>query len=567
MKRLGRWLAYAGLMVSLGGCGSLHLYNKEADVAATSAKSDYDASKVAEALVGERGMLDALEAKEVEAFRKVTLAQRDFELLSLVSESGVPGRRTTSDGLVARLHGQAEQRLDELTSPNFDALGLLKALSGGQRNLRDATTNEARARRQLVSFNAGLAALPACNKGVAALQGTPTPDAVAALINDDSFKPLAIAASAAWRPSIATLGTACGQLLDAREAIAATRRQAGSGQLARAIVDADAQAQALDASRVDAQAAGVALGTAADELAHAQEAAKSASQGVDFTCGASTPVAANADDVAQKKIGLCKALSRLEALGDFGAKVVSQERLARINTVLAALSGIEPAAGDPPLDPSLALLSASSRFAQALKQYQEARTLPPLEPLLIEKQLAIAQLTRALGGIALAQARVVQALAFRDATSLEVDLLLRAKAELGAFDAHPRPPAQTSCTSAMSKFCASMSQLLKEKSFEDPAPGSKSGDSYRRIAYRALALVSESYSVARDRQVTAQVKLTDIDYRDALLRSEAAVAAWDALISVPVVQLQAYHANGWTAQEAAQLLQSVGVVGIAARIK
>src|ERR1700754_3593390 len=112
MRHVVRWLVIVGLMFSLWGCGSLHLYNKENDVAATSAKEDYDASKITDALKAERVMLDALQAKEVEAFSKVTQAERNLRLLSLVEESTKPrAKRTTDDGLVSRFNLLVDARL------------------------------------------------------------------------------------------------------------------------------------------------------------------------------------------------------------------------------------------------------------------------------------------------------------------------------------------------------------------------------------------------------------------------------------------------------------------------
>jgi hypothetical protein len=563
MKRLGQWLAMVGLILSLGGCGSLHLYSKEADVAATSAKSDYDASKVTQAIQAEGAMLDGLDAKEIEAFRKVTLAERNLELLSLVSESGTSAKRSTANGLVPRFRQLADARLIALTGPSTDPLQFLKELNNRKGTLRDAESNEIRARSQLIAFHAKFALLPACNQDVAGLKANPSADAAAALTKDADFQPKNIPVSVTWGIAIGNLGAACEALLDARVAMAASLQKANAAQVGLAMSAANDQEALLGRKQADAKAQGAALRSAAKALADARNAAQSASQGIDLTCDpskAATPPPAGADEVQKAKGALCDALAKLTNLGDFGARIISQERLARINTVLAALSGIEPAAGDPPLEPSLALLGAGSRFAQALKQYQTAGTLPALEPLLIEKQLAAAQLAYAQAGVALAQARVRHAQAYRDATFLEVDLLVKARAELGALGAVPA--ADTDCTKVAAVFCASMNQLLTDKTFSGGP-----GESASRRAYRAMALLSESYSVARDRQLTAELSLIDTDYRDSMLRSNASIAAWNALISVPVDQLKAYHADGWTPQEMAQLLQAFGVVGVAARIK
>lgn len=563
MKRLGTWLVVSGLVVLLSGCGSVRLYNKEADVAATSAKTDYDASKIVEALKGEGAMLDGLEAKEVDAYRKTTQAERNFQLLSLINESGSSAPRTTSNGIVLRTYEQINARLTTLLGPGIDPLATLQELDKNKRDIRDAELREKQVRAQLITFSAKFSALPACNKDVASLKDKSNADDAAALTKDESFVPSNIPTSATWIVPINSLGTTCDQLLKARLAMYAPLKKLSDGQVNSAIKALQVQQVTLTAGEDKAKAMAVELKTAATKLAAAQKAANEAAKSEDLTCDFSKPAKAPKTDVDKKKNDMCDALSRLNGLGDSGIKLLSEERLARINTVLAAMSGIEPAAGDPPLEPSLALLSASSRFGQALKKYQVSKTLPALEPLLIERQLAAAQLAYAQGGLNLAKIRLRYAQEYVDASLQEVDLLVKAKAELGALG--PPPASETACAKAATIFCASLNQLLTEKAFADPKLGG--GETAGRRTYRALAFLSESYSVARDRQRTAEVRLIDTDYRDSLLRSEASIAAWNALVSVPVDQLAALYKDGWTSLEIAQLLQSFGVVGVAARIK
>lgn len=578
MRRLARWMPVGGLFFMLCGCGSLHLYNKEADVAATSAKEDYDASKITETLKAERTMLDALDAKEIEAFRKVTKAERNLELLSLVNESGRSKKRTTDNGLAARFNRLVDGRLAELLGRNVDALALLKSLDTAKRNLRDAELKEEKARNQLIAVHAKFASLPACNKDVAALKGDPNAvEAAAALIKDESFKPKQIPASSAWQIPVDNLGTSCTELRRAQDAMANTSLQkVTSGQLGRAITEAKTQKALLEDRQGKAKAAGAELKKAAADLVAAQKTVKNAGAEADLACTPPKPATSDATTGApaaaaasgkqsdpDEKKQLCDVLDKLTQLGDYGVKVLSEERISRINTILEAMSGIEPSGGEPPLEPSLALLSSSSRFAQALRQYQQAGTLPALEPLLLEKQLASAQLAYAQAGEELAKARVGYAQEFADASLLEADLLLKAKSEIAALG--PAPAAGTACANAAAVFCASMRQLLEDKKLAQTAGGA--GESASRRAYRAMALLSESYSVARDRQQTAELKLIDADYRESLLRSEASLAAWNALISVPIDQLKAYHAGGVTPQDSAQLLQALGLIGIAVRIK
>lgn len=563
MKRWGAWFAASCLAVILSGCESFRVHNPAADAAANSAKTYYDASKVTEALKGEGAMLNGLVAKEVDAYRKTTQAERNFQLLSLINESGSSEPRTTSNGIVSRTNDQITSRLIELLGPVADRLAALRDLDQAKRTLRDVEISERSARDQLITFNAKFSALPACNKDIALLKDKSTADDAAALIKDESFVPKNILTSEQWTGQISNLGATCDLLIKARAALDVTLKKLNSGQVSNAIKALGTLQNAQTTAQNDAQTAALKLKQAATKLAAAQKATKEATESDDLTCDFSKPAKKEKTDVDEKKSDLCSALDKLNGLGDDGIKLLSEERLARINTVLAAMSGIEPATDAPSLEPSLALLSASSRLGQALKRFQMSNTLPALEPLLIERQITAAQLAYAQGGLDLAKARVRFAQDYADASLQEVDLLLKAKAELGALG--PLPAPKTACPNKRAIFCASMNQLLTQKEFSDTKLGG--GETIGRRTYRALAFLSESYSVARDRQRTAEVMMIDIDYRDSLLRSEASIAAWNALVSVPVDLLAALYKQGWTPLEIAQLIQSFGVIGLAARIK
>lgn len=574
MRMSMRWLATFGLVGALTGCSSLHLYDKAADAAATSAKADYDASKVTESVKTARAVHDALDAKEIETFRAALSAERDLQLLSLISDKGPSRQGRPGDGLAARIHGFADARLVELVGVRVDPLGESKAVNDAKDRLLDAEKMEKQARTLLELVQPAFALLPACAEPVRSLAGIDDPDKVLSeavkLMKNPSPKLLQGPTRSAWVPLIKRVGLACGQLLESRQALAAAMGSAG-GQLGVAIKSTADQQATLEKVQKLAAEARAELKAAARALAEVQKAVKEAQAETDLTCDAkaaspsapaSAASAASAGDKAEGasapaagKQRLCDALDKLAALKDAGIKVFSEERLAAINAVLAALGGTEPAAAHPELEPGLALLGASSRFAQALSRYQQAGKLPALEPLLIDKQMTTLQLAYAKAAVQLAESRVQHAQAYRDATQLEADLLLRAKAELGSLAAAPSR--------------ASMGQLLEDKKLAQARKDD--GETARRITYRSLAYVAESYSVGRERQRSAELRLLDTDYRDALIKAEAALASWNVLLSVPLDQLQAYHAGGVTVQEAAslaaQLLQALGVIGVAVNIK
>lgn len=577
MHKLLRWATAGGLACTLMGCGSLHLYDSAAEEAATSAKTDYDASKITDSIKLSRAALDAIDAKEIEAFRSLNLAERNATLLSLLSESGTAEQRKVDNGFVARFNTQVDKRLLLLTGKAPDP-----KLTYDQAKAEVAVATEAErlARTALKAFNPAFALLPACNAEVGMLKNSTDLSKVQALLKKPDLKPRHAELIPAWTTHIKAVGDECTKLLQARTAVV-KEMQGFGGQLGQAVRNTKAESDALTTRQKDSKDAASDLKTATKALADAQMAVKDALAVKDLKCALSKPAApdaaasapaavsgAEAADPAAKKNELCNVLAKLKGLEDFGIKAVSEERLAQINAILAAVGGETPPADKAKLEPGLVLISTTSRFAQAWTQYQQAGKLPALEPLLIDKELTTAQLAYAQEGVQLAESRVQYAQDYEDATLLEVHLLTNAKAEMGALGAVPAPG--TPCDPKKpTVFCASVSDLLDDKKLAK-ATDNGGGTANRRV-YRALAYLSESYSVARDRQLEAELRLIDTEYRVALSRSEASLASWDALLSVPVDQLKAYHAGGIKPAEVAsltaQVVQALAAVGIAVRIE
>lgn len=574
MHKLLRWTATGGLACTLMGCSSLHLYNSAADAAATSAKADYDASKIKDSIKLSRAVFDALDAKELEAFRSVNLAERNVALLSLLSESGTAKQRKVDNGFVARFNKLVDERLALLIGNAEKSSALNYNLAATSTQVNNAADAEKQARLQLNDFSTTFAALPACNADVAALKDSTDLSKANELLKMPDLKPKNAVVRPAWVIHINAVGGACSKLIEARKALDQRKNELG-GQLNLAMRNTTEQRRLLKQSQDESIAAATQLKTATKALADAQKTAKEGQAIDDLTCDLSKSLPANppeATDAPAKKNELCKILMNLNRLEDFGIKVLSEERLEKINEILAAVSGEKPltTAEKTSLEPGLVLISTSSRFAQAWTQYQKTQDqkLPALEPLLIDKEMTTAQLAYAQSGVRLAESRVEYAQAYEDATRLEVGLLTKGKAEIASLGSAPAPG--TSCDSAKpTAFCATVSDVLSDKKF-DKAVG-HGGERASRRAYRALAYLSESYSVARDRQLEAELRLIDTEYRVALSRSEASLASWNGLLSVPVDQLKAYHAGGIKPAEAAsltaQVAQALAAVGIAVRIK
>lgn len=574
MRKTMQGIATGALVCMLMGCSTLHLHNSAADAAATSAKADYDASKITESIKLGRAIFDSLDTKEIEAFRSLTEAERNTTLLSLLSDSGNASQRVVGNGFVSRINYFVNLRLQELTGISAYPVVLTSNITLAVQAESDAAGAEQRAREQLVDRSSAFASMPACSADVSALKDSNDLSKAVALLEMPDLKPKHAGLVPSWISEIQKLGKACTKLIEAREALNKLKSQAG-GQLQNAQKKSAEQDRLLKHSQDQAKTATVRLRTAIKALADAQKAAKESQVIDDLTCDLSKPVPAvapEATDAPAKKNELCKALADLQQLEDFGIKVLSEERLAKINAILAALSGATPPTAEEKaaLEPGLILLSTSKRLSHAWTQYRKSgdKKFPALEPLLIDKGITTAQLEYAKSGVKLAESRVMYAKAYEEATIQEVRMLAKAKAEIASLGVPPAP--DTPCNSATpTVFCASVSDVLSDKKFDKSL--ANGGERVSRRVYRALAHLSESYSVARNAQLEAELHLIDTEYRVALSRSEASLASWHTLLSVPVDQLKTYHAGGIKPLEAAtltaQVVQALAAVGIAVRIK
>lgn len=558
-----RSLLAAVALSTLGACNSLHLYNRNADELATAANADYTDSKLGDMLAGQRTALDALEKREIAAFRALTMAQRDGALLALMTDSELPGKqRTVGDGFAARFKAYVDERLTQLDGDPDARMRLHKAWRVDREDLAELQKTVQIDRRVLKTYDAAVV-LPPCGQELYALETDTTGERFFELTgNKDEASVKKIRTRwDAIHVSIKTLIANCKEL-ETQTAKVDGFKAAPRSELESALQELGA----LEKAAQDAQQASVtqkkALREATAELAAATKGMSSALAGKDLRCPggaqakAPAPPSGLEGQAAQAHKKLCDALAALEKAGDRGIQVVAEEKLDRIYTVLAAMSGMsesEPGAGDETVDRSLALIAASSRLGQALERYRLADELPPLEPLVIEKQLAEVELAYANAGVRIAQARLRHARDRVDAIHDELRMLVQARSTIGGMGALP---AAAPCKSGVA--CASFESLLSENSAPAKAP-------HYRMAYRAMALLSESFSSARDRQQTAQVSMAALDYQEALSRSEAAVGSWKALVDTPLAQLKAYHAQGLRPEVAAAILQALGVVGIAVK--
>lgn len=553
-------------VLTLAGCANMHLYDKRDDLTATAASADYDAAKVADALKGQRSVLAALEQREVDAFHQVTLAQRDLELLSLIENDDRRGAAgTVRAGFIYRFNSLVDKRLADLHGGSIVLSPSQVKMQTARFGIDAAEAHYRELQNQVTKFViVEPLKLPDCSQQVAGLEDDIDGRKTAALVSADDA--LSTKIRAYWNTGVNSVvqnaAKSCANLLRVRSEIGSYKPAAGS-LLDRAANDYQSISESIDRQNTAAKQQKAALVAAATALADANQKFEAAGELNNYSClaasaskSAKAPAAPTDGEPSTPAQKICGILDVLAKLGDAGVKELAEAKLAKIRSILAALNGAAPADTDGEVNGSLALISAATRLGRALDQYQKASTLPALEPLIIEKQLAEVQLAYATAGLKVQAGRLVNAKAKVDAIVLEIALLNEAKTEMAYFGAIP--PAATSCRKD-SIFCDTLEAIL----LKNPRTSNKT-PVYRTV-YRGIQLFGESFSVARDRQMEADVRLAGADYQDALIRSEAAVASWRAIVDTPVAQIRDYHAGGLKPETLAALLQAFGVIGIAVK--
>ncbi len=549
---------------ALAGCGGMRLYDKQADQLATSIRADYDAGKIMEVIAAERSNVEALEKKEIDAFVKTTLVERDLVLLGLTSDGDEPFIKLFNEATEKRLLTLSKPK--SATATIADIRNNLLKLREMRRNLNDAIEDEARIREQLDRIDSRFNKLPACteaNRARLALPPVLDPKSPYAPSIDSLRSEAVISLSSAlgsstFAPSNEVLDVYRQYIDRCRSALDSTRAtqplMVSMGGLVQSTYEKlnDVTAQ-LKTDKAAAAIAKTDLKKAIDDEASRLKTASDATKeaATDLTCAGKKP---------EEQNDLCKALDKLSKLGDLGKKVVSEEKVDRINTLLSALSGQYDPGKNEEVEKSLAFVSAATRLNDALKEYQVTKNLPALEPLIIEKQIATAQLAQAKQVTDLQVARVGYRREMHEAVLEEAYILFKGRGQVANLT--PTTP----CGSVTASVgCGSVGMLLIGTGLKDDRASKREPPA--RSVYRGLGALSESYSVARVRYITAEMRLVLLPYRESLIQSEASLAAWNSLIDTPLKQIKTWHADGLKPDEIAQFLQAFGLLGIADRIK
>ena len=236
------------------GCSSLHLHNSANDQNATSAKADNDASNITDSIKPSRAVFDALDTKEVEAFRALNLAERNAALLSLLSESGTSANRTVNNGFMSRFNTRVNERRAQRTGPTQDARQSSLDLTKAMKAMGDAAESEGLARNAPRGFDAAFAALPHCRAEVAGLRDSTDLGMAQALLKRPDLKPKHEALAQSWLNGSKAVGDHCAILLRGQKALEEMRTRPG-GQLWAAANDTNNRSVALEDKQSQSKAA------------------------------------------------------------------------------------------------------------------------------------------------------------------------------------------------------------------------------------------------------------------------------------------------------------------------
>lgn len=575
-------LSLMASLVTLTGCSGLHLYNEKADAIAKGAVADLGAAKIGERLKAQRAVLEALEERDVEAFRKLTLAQRDQEILALIaryeakSHDGVPVVRTTQQGFAARALEKINDRLTYLDGTPETRAGSQLSKFEYDTKLSLAQQEQKVAREQLKSFP-GLESLPPCGEAVIKLKGDSTGDVIKTFVNPE-LKPMLKVIWKQIQPPANSLGRACEVELALKQQYPNIDPEAKYA-LSNAVNELESQQKESDNSSKIAAEAKNAMNKAAAELGNVTKDVKVAESMKDFTCpkknGPSPEAAAaaeidtaamapatNTEKETKAQSNLCKSIAQLDSMGSLGKKILSEQKIEKIGHILQALSGVTPDTDEGEnVEKSLALVAATTRLHHSLRLYQQVKKLPALEPLIIEKQLAEAQLASANALVKLDQKRLAYRKEIVSAIRQEIYVLGIARSNLlePVYGGKLLLETNVKCSASTSVTCASYEEMLRSN-----VP--KTGEPLERPGYRAMALYAESYA-ARDRQMSAQIRLELASYQQSLILSEEAIASWSAVFDTPVDILRQYHAGGIKPADIAAFIQAAGIWTVAARVQ
>ncbi len=231
----------------------------------------------------------------------------------------------------------------------------------------------------------------------------------------------------------------------------------------------------------------------------------------------------------------------LEKAGGFvGLKAISEERLDQVNAVIAALQGgqLDPKQFDASVRRAVGVVGTLPGFADRALDIARRRHAPPLGPLLLEKGLQQTRLAAANRQVLREEERLIWLERRMTAQRNRAIRLLEGRRALAKIEG--RLPATA------------------VEAFSDATPAD-----VRVPLRRSVADYADSFSIEAATVAEAEYRLLSLQYDIALDRSEDAVQQWQSLIAVPIDRLIAYHGAGVKPAEVAAIVtQAIGLAAI-----
>lgn len=487
----GQWSGLIGIALVLSACHGVHLYEADRDATAQRAKTSFAAADISKFIPTLRSNHDENVGKEVATLHRYMRALRDAAYWDVILNGGYD-----------TLLNEAGERL--VVGPNA-AFQFSVTVVRTQKEIQDSVRR-----------------VPIWAARAEAEIGLPVPscDPAASLSN---VPPANIAAAIGARPAAEQIKPTA--LYDAYVAECQTYAQRigtharlfdgiGRGEIKR-------RYERWEEARRDLAL----LRNAADNAKRAYDDAVKAYE----TARSQAEEASKSDlekKAAERLQQLKGATAALQKAGDaLGEEILAADRLEKIDSLIAALSGETP---DPKLfserhQAALRVVSQIPHLADELSPVIAGQRGPRLSPLLLERERQRHLHDDAANAVMLAVARVNLERELVDALVEEAHALRRARDE----------------GQQANSLAANVMHMKLSAAFDSGVNAEA-----RSALFRSLLHYGDSVVIARGRQQELRRRINALPHASALNRSETSVRLWQSTIAIPVDQIAAYHASG-----------------------
>ena len=225
---------------------------------------------------------------------------------------------------------------------------------------------------------------------------------------------------------------------------------------------------------------------------------------------------------------------------------------------------------DPSLRKAAVVAATVGKLIEVLPGLQARANAPDVSALLIQRDLAKAELDHVEAKVALALRTVTLADALLAAMYREMDQLWKSREELClALTTGTSDACRTTVAGKVLKGDSGAVHFLagSNGNYELLAylTDRSKGEARKRL-FNAVAALAATGPEARSAQMAARLRLLALGYESVLLENEKALRKWNALIATPLKQLTTYHAGGITKQQLTSLISNFLQLGVTGTI-